>query len=86
MTVAPLGAETSMDLNCTLKGQHMTGNQSAPNWMISSLLNMFQIVLLYREKYEYKNIFLVNTHSDNISTLKNFNCVASLMISSYDQN
>lgn len=43
MTVAPLGAETPVDLDCTPKGQHMTGNQSAPNWMISSHLNMFQL-------------------------------------------
>lgn len=42
MTVAPLGAETLADLNCTLKGQHMTADRSAPNWMISSHLNMFQ--------------------------------------------
>lgn len=43
MTVAPLGAETPADLDCTGKGQHMTGNQSASNWMISRHLNMFQL-------------------------------------------
>lgn len=43
MTVAPLGAETPADLDWTGKGQqHMTGNQSAPNWLISSHLNRFQ--------------------------------------------
>lgn len=57
MTVAPLGAETSTDLNCTLKGQHMTGNQSAPNWMIRSHLNIFQIFfffLLHLENLMYE--------------------------------
>lgn len=74
MTVAPLGAETSMDLDCTLKGQHMTGNQSAPNWMISSHLNMFHLFFSFffcciMKKYERASIFLANIDSGYISTL-----------------
>lgn len=52
MTVAPLGAETPVDLDCTRKGQHMTGNQSAPNWMISSHLNMFQLFFSFLPHHE----------------------------------
>lgn len=70
MTVAPLGAETSMDLNCTVKGQHMTRNQSAPNWMISSHLNMFLIFYCMVRNMNMGAFFTHFTASGNIKALK----------------
>lgn len=47
LTVAPLGVPTLVDLNCTLKGQRMTGDRSAPKWTINSLGDIFSDFLLW---------------------------------------
>lgn len=48
----------SGDLDCTLKGQHMTGNQSAPNWMTSHDLNVFHLFFFFSATTLWKNIYM----------------------------